>query len=444
MTDYRSLLEHDLRLAGPAGFSFDDLARRRNRKQRNQRLGTAALALVLTAVTIGLLVRAFPVDRAPRPADRPTTLNTWSRYPLGEMRTSAITAGGPGLVAVGWNDQGAAVWTSSDGRTWTPVPDEELGPGTISDVTTGGPGLVAVGTTDNESARISGTQTDGPTHGVVWTSEDGRTWTRLPDEPAFRSAMFGASAVTAGGPGLVAVGNENKAWFSSDGMTWESATVPPVPEGVYPGDDGRRPQVHLSDVAASSDRLVAIGWAMMNDTSEVPVIWTSVDGTSWTDVPLDAEVFPLGGTITELTHGPNGFVAVGGLDDVTQPAVWRSADGLRWHRVSSEAFTSRVDMPGSSSAMWSVTASESRYVAVGVDGDCPDADPCATAEAAIWTSTDGESWVRVPPGDVFRAGPDAGDEGSSASRVIAWGPRFVADGEYDGGRVVWISNGGEG
>lgn len=440
MTDYRSVLEHDLRLAGPAGFSLDDLARRRNRKQRNQRLGTAALALILAAAAISVVVRAFPFDRAPRPADLPTTTNAWSRHPLDEMRTSAIIAGGPGLVTVGWDDRGAAVWTSSDGRTWSQVPGEELGPGTINDVTTGGPGLVAVGTTDNELRRIEGEQTDGP-HAVVWTSEDGRTWTRLPEDPAFRSAGYGPSAVAAGGPGVVAVGDNNRAWFSSDGMTWDLATVPPVPEGVYPGDDGRHPQVHLGEIAASSDRLVALGWKMMNNNSEVPVMWTSSDGMSWTDVPLDPEVFPRGGTIDEITHGPNGFVAVGSLDRRTQPTMWRSADGLRWNQVSSDqgAFISRVLLPGRSSAIWSVAASESGYVAVGVDGFC--LVGCRSAEAAIWTSTNGESWVRVSPGDVFRvARPDRETQASHAWQVVAWGSRFVVNGEYDGRDAIWISH----
>lgn len=451
MTDYRSVLEHDLRLAGPAGFSLHDLARRRKRKRRNQRLGTAALALVLAAAAIGVLVRTFGVDQAPRPAGLPTTPNAWSRYPLGPMRVDAITAGGPGLVAVGWDEQGAAVWTSSNGRTWSQVPGEQLGPGTINHVTAGGPGLVAVGTTDNELLRIAGDQPDRPSHAVVWTSEDGRTWTRLPEDPVFRSAEIGPSAITAGGPGLVAVG-PNEAWFSSDGITWDQAAVPPVPADVYPGDDGRSPQIYLTDVAASDGRLVAIGTAMLDiaspDETWVPIIWASVDGTSWTDVSLDAEVFPRGSNIAEVTHGPNGYVAVGSLEQGTQdqPAVWTSADGMRWHRVSSdqEAFDTRVLLPGRSSAIRSVAASERGYVAAGADGHCSHGGACRSREAAVWTSKDGEAWVRVSPGDVFRvvsSGPDSGDQGSYASRVVAWGSRFVVEGGYDRRDAIWISHG---
>ncbi len=66
----------------------------------------------------------------------------------------SVTAGGPGLVAVGWDESGgdsdAAVWTSPDGITWSRVPHDEAVFGGEADagmstVTAGGPGLVAVG-----------------------------------------------------------------------------------------------------------------------------------------------------------------------------------------------------------------------------------------------------------------------------------------------------------
>jgi len=65
-----------------------------------------------------------------------------------------VTADGPGLVAVGYDgpggDQDAAVWTSPDGTTWTRTPHNETTFGGTGNpwmfgVTAGGPGLVAVG-----------------------------------------------------------------------------------------------------------------------------------------------------------------------------------------------------------------------------------------------------------------------------------------------------------
>lgn len=69
MTDYRSVLERDLSRVGSPEFDLGDVARRRNRKQRNRRIGTAALALAIAAVSIAGVVRAFHFASAPQPAD---------------------------------------------------------------------------------------------------------------------------------------------------------------------------------------------------------------------------------------------------------------------------------------------------------------------------------------------------------------------------------------
>ena len=96
-----------------------------------------------------------------------------------------MTPGGPGLVAVGvdWNVElppDAAVWTSTDGMTWSRAGSEaSLGGESIQQmwsVTAAGPGLVAVGisTVDDVFSHES----------AVWTSEDGISWSREPHDPA--------------------------------------------------------------------------------------------------------------------------------------------------------------------------------------------------------------------------------------------------------------------
>ncbi len=73
----------------------------------------------------------------------------------------SVTVGGPGLVAVGSvgndGDADAAVWTSVDGVTWSRVPHDEAvfggaGGQLMRSVTAGGPGLVAVGDADTDAA----------------------------------------------------------------------------------------------------------------------------------------------------------------------------------------------------------------------------------------------------------------------------------------------------
>jgi hypothetical protein len=147
----------------------------------------------------------------------------------------SVTAGGPGLVAVGQAGsfvQRAAVWTSPDGIAWSRIPhDDTLFEGAImSGATAGGPGLVAVGHSEPNAA--------------VWTSPDGITCSRVPHDGAVFGGdtdddygVYSMSSVTAGGPGLVAVGRDPfgaAVWTSGDGLTW--FRVPHTDE-VFGGGD---------------------------------------------------------------------------------------------------------------------------------------------------------------------------------------------------------------
>jgi hypothetical protein len=132
-------------------------------------------------------------DVAPEPE---VTDPRWCERPSGWLKVCeaasfdgalmhAVAAGGPGLVAVGREGLGAdgngsaAVWTSVDGFTWSRVPhDETVFGGTggqqMFGVVVGGPGLVAVGR--------EGLGADGNGSAAVWTSPDGFTWSRVPDD----------------------------------------------------------------------------------------------------------------------------------------------------------------------------------------------------------------------------------------------------------------------
>ena len=99
---------------------------------------------------------------------------------------NSVVAGGPGLVAVGYNSGGAAVWTSTDGLIWERVPQRgrlrrlrhDLGGGGGS-----GPGR----------RRLR-----RPEVRAVWTSTDGLAWERVP----YDEAVFGGSvAMQLGGGG---------------------------------------------------------------------------------------------------------------------------------------------------------------------------------------------------------------------------------------------------
>jgi hypothetical protein len=296
---------------------------------------------------------------------------------------NSVTVGGPGFVAVGWDrsgdDPSAAVWTSPDGITWSRVPhDETVFGGTYSQlmtsVTVGGPGLVAVGF-DGGHDHIDGAGIEDQ-DAAVWTSVDGITWSRVPDD----ETVFGGAdnqvmnSVTVGGPGLVAVGWDGEedwfsargdaaVWISVDGITWSRVSHD---ESVFGGLGNPA----MRDVTPGGPGLVAVGY----DESNLPV-WTSVDGITWSRVPADESVFGGAGfeVMMSVTAGGPGLVAVGELDGADAIA-WTSVDGITWSRVPADE-----SVYGGDAAAFSVTVGGPGLVAVGN----------VNQGAAVWVTREG-------------------------------------------------------
>ena len=332
-------------------------------------------------------------------------------------RMRSVAAGGPGLVAVGWDvDQlAAAVWTSTDGIFWQRVTHDDglFGGGGgggrwMRSVTVGGPGLVAVGGDGGRGAA------------AVWTSTDGISWQQVPhDEAVFAGDdLQEMRSVTVGGPGLVAVGSDGPAaavWTSADGISWQRV---PHDEAVFGGANRQE----MWSVAAGVPGLVAVGEDRGRNAAAV---WTSNDGISWQRVPHDESVFA-GDDLQEMrsvTVGGPGLVAVG-YDWVREAAAaWTSNDGISWQRVPHDEAVFGGESP---QVMWSVAAGGPGLVAVGND--------FGHGGAAVWTSADGISWQRVPHDEaVF-----GGDGPQFMKSVTAGGPGLVAVGS-DRKAAVWTS-----
>jgi hypothetical protein len=356
----------------------------------------------------------------------------------GEQRMSAVTPGGPGLVAVGTdcfeNDCDGAVWTSADGLHWTRV-DAPAGvfdgPGSrgIEAVTLGGPGLVAVGS--EFELGVTGSSA------VVWTSPDGLNWSRAsganPDlgGPGDRW-MFG---VVAGGPGFVAVGMEHvdepdegdaAVWTSPDGQNW---TRVPDPSFVFGGS----PLLQMRSVTTGGPGLVAVG-IEYTDRGHRPAVWTSADGLVWQRAPADQEALRAidNSVMSSVTAWGSGLVAVGstsgsGMED-QRAAAWTSSDGVTWTKAPDQP---AFDAP-SFLLMSRVVAGDEGLAAIGTDYTVG-----VPNDAAVWTSPDGVWWTRVT--DTFG---DLGGPGDQWMQAVAiGGPGLVAVGadEYNGetDAAVW-------
>ncbi len=271
-----------------------------------------------------------------------------------------VTAGGPGFVAVGRSGTAAAVWGSLDGLRWTRAShDAEI----FGDDNSGDPAAFSMGAVTAFGDRLVavggfGSGLLGPIEAAVWTSSDGRSWSRVtPDSATFGGAVMSDIAVA--GPGLVAVGFDgvnSEAWTTADGLSWAR-----VPHSLAFG--GTRMQA----VAAGSSGIVAVG---SDARGGVAAVWTSSDGTSWTRVLPEGA--PFAGLMCDVVATDDGFYAVGGEigDGTMRGAAWWSPDGVEWTPIPDP---NAVFEDG---GMCAVATTESGVVAAGLDP--------ATGAAAIW------------------------------------------------------------
>jgi hypothetical protein len=385
------------------------------------------------------------VTLEPDPVDPDLSALRWSRIAHDEavfggpnpQNASAVTAWGDGFVAVGsdgvFGETVAAVWTSEDGRAWSRAPHVEGvlgGPGAqwMSSVAVGPRGLIAVGFDETDDDR----------NAAVWTSQDGRSWSRTPHDEVVMGGpgLQSMASVIMTGSGVLAVGSDSASgeldgavWASVDGRAW--SRVPH--DGAVFGGPG---QQFMASVTEGGPGFVAVGSDGNYDVGYVAAVWLSSDGQVWSRVPHDDAVF--GATASQemlsVTVGGPGLVAVGSqdgrsFDESSTPAVWTSVDGFKWARVP-RGDIETVDGPQS---MLGIASGESGLVAVGAAG------PFSSSDAVAWTSTDGLQWEGVDLDDtrIDSAG------GQSVWSVVAGGSGFVAVGSDrdlgTGAAAVWVA-----
>lgn len=337
---------------------------------------------------------------------------------------------GSDVVAVGGSfpEGSGVVWMSPNGSDWERVANGAAfarAAGALRSVARLGSGLIAVSSND---------------FSPLWSSPDGRTWTPVDYQeasyvgPSRRSmvsvASFGSGVVVGGAEWLGGSEADRDAavWLTPDAATILSRV--PRNDAVFGGEGDQG----IDDATEVDGGIVAVGSATPPGGTTDAAVWFSPDGTTWSRVEADAFGGPGVQGMAAVTSFRGGVVAVGSAVTGTDldAAAWYSPDGTTWSRVEDAA-----GVFGGVGIQWmfDVTAYGSGVVAVGFDdptgGDFSDATP------AVWYSSDGLTWTRSP---VRQTGLD--DVGSAMSAVVADDARLVAGGSSitDGSAdaTVWI------
>jgi len=297
-----------------------------------------------------------------------------------------------------------------------------------------GPGFVTVGLDFNEET--------GRQNSAVFVSEDGVKWSRMAEgTPELTQGAVFMYGVNEGGPGVIAVGMGCESndpcrpyptvWTSADGAEWSRF-------GADAGDLAENEFGTMFDVLATEHGIVAVGEVgsiTEDDTSSYqPVVWLSPNGTDWTRVfegePVDpGELVGDGPSIQSVAEGPDGLVVGVGhtMNENSErvAAVWMSTDGQSWERV--DPTQPGFDGP---SVMYDVAWGSGGFIATGSAGG---------VEAAIWTSPDGYAWSRLDLSvEPFDSIATLASVAALESGYVAGGPHAFED-MRGGWMTLWTS-----
>jgi hypothetical protein len=241
---------------------------------------------------------------------------------IGRTMDQVVAATG-GLVALGEAaydfhagfGAGTAIWTSRDGRAWTRVADT-VGPphGTrLQSVVSRPGGFLATSTFELDEAQ-AGTPRPPPTAGI-WTSNDAIHWQPISGTPLGLNDLIRTDGgYLAVGSGVADHSAHAIAWCSTDGRTWTSAILPPpadLPTGARP---------YVERVVSGPTGFLAFG---ERDDTFAEIGWSSPDGVTWTAVDLDPALH--GAVIDYLFPIGSSFLLSGHLDDPSgarEPVMW--------------------------------------------------------------------------------------------------------------------------
>jgi hypothetical protein len=178
------------------------------------------------------------------------------------------------------------------------------------------------------------------------------------------------------------------------------------------------PELEVNAITSAGGQRLAAGSA-----DGYPTIWRQHPGGAWTLVtsPGDLPAQSAPATLTSVTHGPAGWLAVG----VPGPVVLTSANGTTWRPASGNIAASLGKI-----SVVSAAAGPRGYIILGKlavqGGGCV---------ADVWWSADLTNWTRAH--DVN------GTTGSSQTlAVAALADGFVSVGSHNGRPAAWVTSNG--
>jgi DNA-binding SARP family transcriptional activator len=368
-----------------------------------------------------------PVEPDHRPAHRPRPVRL-----IVVSIVTTLVVGTIAFVLLTRNPGGPSASGKAGPLSWSEVPSHKAFLGKGDQVIEGGTatslGYLALGHTAAPRSSPTGTR---DYDAAVWLARAPGLWNWLPAPPFTGSGNQAAADGVAFDEDLIIVGRDSSrgnfdaaVWISRNvGATWSRTGEANLREE---GDQEMR------DVIVTHGRLVGVGDDRSPDGRTQASVWTSTDAKVWshTSIPgltleADTEMSSVATLGSRVVAG--GYVST--AEDGRDAAVWWSDEpgvGSSW-ALGSGSLGGEGDQQ-----INAIVAGGPGLVAVGSETNGTDTD------AAVWTSSDGMDWDRVPdPGDVF------GGSGSQRMFTVATTTLGIVAGGVDGSHAgIWLSEDG--
>ncbi len=211
--------------------------------------------------------------------------------------------------------QDGEVWRSADGITWVEAAADSFGQG---------PAIQHV----DSLIVYDGDLYAGTDSGQIWRTSDGTLWTQATATPGFDQNITAFATWDGALLASQADSTQGGVFSSTDGTDWTNVLTFPEWQDKYTeflqGFNGRL----YSDVGDYNGMLAGSG---------AGAIWSSPDGTTWTQSATDGFGDSDNTDISGLVVF-DGDLYAATFNKVQGAQVWRTSDGMTWTEVASDGF----------------------------------------------------------------------------------------------------------
>jgi hypothetical protein len=374
-----------------------------------KRLVSGVAVLLLATVATGALASAPDLKAAPQAGLQ--ALPGWQQVnangfgDLDAVQIAALEVFGGYLYAGTENPtDGARIFRSQDGTTWTPV--TEPGFNIMHDHRP--PAIIAL---EVYNGRLYAGTGWGDQRGQVWRTQDGMIWTPMEiagfgdQDTKHVAALVGYNGMLYAGAGNLITGAQVWRSYSGENNTWNQ--VAPALPGTGPAS--------ISGFAVYDGALYAVV-----ESEEAPVqVWRTYS-TDWETMVSDG----FGNSQTVWTGGMAVFgtyLYVGAGNQQTGAQLWRTNDGVNWEQMITPGFGDPQNQKIESVFVFLNQLFVSvKNMQTGIE---------------VWRSADGTNWEQVNT-DGFDDSHNTGSNRSNATAEFL-GQLYVGTSNALDGGEVW-------